>query len=161
MNVHEWLFSNKEDLKKAVETMRTLFYSQKEDGEWENITLGYELTISELQRKTPGKKYQYASLRIRPESLDEKVYFEVYATETKDEGERSFGIDFIPWADVLGMSVEVFLNHDIPKHELIAHFLLELTFDGFTEEEMEEGYKELIERVSKVEKADVLHSSED
>lgn len=150
MNVHEWLFSDIEDLKKAVETMRTVFYSQKEVGEWSKIKQGYGLTISELQRKTPSTEYQYAQLRIRPESLGEEVYCEVYATEN----ERSFGIDFIPWADVLGMNVEVFQHHDLPKHQLIAHFLLEITFDGFTEEKMEERREELVERIKKAEVED-------
>ncbi|WP_442637868.1 DUF6557 family protein [Rossellomorea marisflavi] len=156
MNVYEWLFSDKGDLKKAVETLKTLFYNQKDDGEWRKIELGYESTILELEKKTPTTKYQYAKLQIRPESPGEEVYCEVYAT---DDG-RSFGIDFIPWADVLGMNVEMFRKHDVSKQELIAHFLLELTFDGFIEQDMEVSHRELIERVKKAEDVDSLNPLE-
>lgn len=150
MNVKEWLFSDIDELKKAVETMRSLFYDKKEDGEWEDIEHAYESCLLELFQKNPTTEYQHAKLQIRPEKLGEEVYCEVYATE----GERSFGIDFIPWSHVLGMDVEAYLNHEKPKHELIAHFLLELTFDGFTEEDMEERRGEFVERVMKAEAVD-------
>ena len=150
MNVYDWLFSDVDDLKQGVETMRTLFYDKKEDGDWKDIEESYESCLLELFQKTPTTVYEHAKLQIRPESLGEEVYCEVYATE----GDHSFGIDFIPWSHVLGMDVEVYLNHKMPKHELIAHFLLELTFDGFTEGDMEERRGELIERIMKAEAVD-------
>lgn len=144
MNMKTWLFEDATTLKKAFVAMKELFYEEQEDGEWADIAYCYENTLLELMDKEPTSVYEHARLQIQPESLGEEVYCEVYATEN----DVRFGIDFIPWADVLGMSVDDLMAHDLPKHEILAHFLLELTFDGFSEKEMEENREELMERLS-------------
>ena len=60
-------------------------------------------------------------------------YVDVYLYDS--DSDESFGLDFCEWGDVL--SYEVHNSLELSDPQMVAHILWEMTFWGFTEEEVQ------------------------
>lgn len=66
--------------------------------------------------------------------------------------EVNWGLEFNPWNEWLGMSIdpETANNIELSKADIVAHALWEMTFCGYEEEEIQDKANELKERVEEV-----------
>lgn len=141
--IKSWLFSSYEDIESGIQMIRDLKYENHSDEEWEKLVLNYEETLLDLMEIHPNPDTIQETLYLKPENREDSPFFEVYSIQDGVE----YGIDFRPWSEVLGISAESFKTFPLPKHEIIAHFLIELTFDGFTEKEMLSVREEIMSRL--------------
>lgn len=102
--------------------------------------------------------------RIEPASREDWLVVEVYLDEPDEQGvqdswvnvsctdlqyeehrdgESRFGIDFLPWAECLGMRVTEESRSSYSDAEIVAHCLQEMTFYGFDEEKIQEDAREI------------------
>jgi tetratricopeptide (TPR) repeat protein len=56
--------------------------------------------------------------------------------KTKREAKTPYGIEFADWAKWLGMDIDRGTMEDYSDEEIIAHCLWEMTFNGFTQEDI-------------------------
>lgn len=92
--------------------------------------------------------YRKAFDTLLTKSADNSNSFEILLQDIKADGEdiidvcikdlkteEIFALDFIPWAELVDSEVNI--REDMKNYEICAHILWEITFWGFTEEEIE------------------------
>jgi hypothetical protein len=83
-------------------------------------------------------------IAIRNIKEDEDEYYEVSGIETtKDKGEEKtehLAIEFTPWSEWLGMQISKETVSKFNELEIISHCLYEMTYAGFTEEEIQNEF---------------------
>ena len=65
-----------------------------------------------------------------------KAYFSVSGVYAQKSRQQSYAIEFTPWSEWLGLEVGNQVLNKIPKDEIIAHCLWEMTFMGFTQDKI-------------------------
>jgi hypothetical protein len=127
-------------------------------------------TVGELFRRTGRNAVIAAIERLYPKNPGprsgyERVWLQIIAmrpTPTKmkcvlaltdnsfidvsgkiDGDPNSYAIEFRPWAEWLGMIVEVEPPLVLSKTETVAHVLWEMTFAGYDEDQIQTQYEEL------------------
>ncbi len=83
-------------------------------------------------------------IAIRHIKEDEDEYYEVSGIETTmDKGEEKtehLSIEFTPWSEWLGMQISKETENKFNELEIISHCLYEMTYAGFTEEEIQNEF---------------------
>ena len=110
----------------------------------ENIALYKEVFEKLRLLKESQSEYQIGFSLIED---DEGDYTEVYGIEMNinnnfDPLER-FAIEFNPWKEWLGMEISKETAKNYNELEIISHCLYEMTFYGFTEEEIQNEISKL------------------
>lgn len=62
----------------------------------------------------------------------------VHVSGKNQETDEDFSLGFVPWAEWLGMEIDEISLTDFSQTDIVAHSLFEMTFFGFSEEEIQE-----------------------
>jgi len=114
---------------------------------------GFEMVFNNLKEMEPVSRDDGIKIVIEhvkqewddPEIPDEE-YEDVGGID--DDGER-WALDFTPWVKWLGMEIHPESVHSYSPAEIVAHCIWEMTWNGFTEEEIEKKKNEFGERLAK------------
>jgi hypothetical protein len=71
---------------------------------------------------------------------------EIWGVSGIAEDGEGFGLMFWPWSEWLGSEIDEETLAMLKPHEIVAHCLMEMTFSGFTEEDIKEHLDELLRR---------------
>lgn len=75
------------------------------------------------------------------EDTDEEGYVEVSGIETGEQEEtESLSLEFFPWKEWLGMTISERTLREYDPVEIICHCLVEMTFIGFDEEDIQRQF---------------------
>lgn len=80
--------------------------------------------------------YEYESIFDSTE-----IYTNVSAWNIEEE--QYYAISFMPRKEILGMRIEEDSFQEYEKHELLAHILWEISYDGFTQEQVDKKLNHL------------------
>lgn len=114
----------------------------------ENMIVGFNQVYEELNRLDPIDNNE--SLVISLEYHKEEDGYSV--TGLKPQDIEKYALDFAPWEEWLGYTVS---QKDLELHGetmVIAHCLWEMTFDGFSQEEIKNSLNDLMARNEDTEK---------
>ena len=115
---------------------------------------GYEKVFNTIRSMTP-RRHKLTDLFIRVEKLTEngEDYLDVDGVDVFKNDGRSYGLELSPWVDWISMFITKETLDNLTYEEIVAACLFEMTFFGFTEdditkqhEKMIESFKELRER---------------
>lgn len=123
----------------------------------------YEKVFNLLQVMPPKTSKLTIELNLQTDDFDQSSYVDVagYYTdpvERTDPFTNSLAIEFVPWNEWLGMTLDPETLNNFTELQIIAHCLHEMTFAGFEEQEIQEqldhvkGIKEEYESLSPEEK---------
>ena len=126
------------------------------DEECDNL-LPYIFNKNELEKHTI-EPWEYVP-DVNNLSADEAEQF-IEALIQKESRLTSYGFEFSPWSDWLGLTVdeESFKRNGI--EESIASILYEMTFNGFTEKQQDERRRKLQDSVEEAERLAALPEEE-
>lgn len=65
---------------------------------------------------------------------------------------RFYAIEYVPWNEWLGMNILQETLDSLSKNEIIAGMLYEMTWSGFTEEEVQSDWNDLVEKFEECKK---------
>lgn len=122
------------------------FESQK------NSKDGYESAFNELIAKK-RHKHNLSDLFIRVEVINEdgSDYLNIDGIDIKNG--KKYGIEFCPWEDWVTMFITKETLSSLSKEDIVAGCLYEMTFYGFTEEDVISEKKKMEEYVEGAKKA--------
>ena len=98
---------------------------------------------------------------ILKEYFDEGSYIDV--SGKKPDQNESLALEFIPWTEWLGMTINERTLESFNELEIIAHCLFEMTFVSFDEDEIKEQFaliKKMVEDYEKMTENEKLATSE-
>jgi len=102
-----------------------------------NIEAYHEI-FQKLREMTPKEsKLQISLEQCFEDETNEESYVHVSGLEPNPDNSNeieSFGIEFVPWSEWLGMSIHQKTLKEFNELEIIAHCLYEMTFYGYDEE---------------------------
>ncbi|MFZ2958589.1 MAG: DUF6557 family protein [Candidatus Ozemobacteraceae bacterium] len=126
---------------------------------------GYKQVFSELRTIKPVETKMRIVIEDVPEERNQETYIHVsgkkgnvkiaiHSKHCKDDGmgnqEESYAIEYTPWEEWLGMSIDLLSSKRYSKVEIIAHCLWEMTFAGFDQASIKEQINELKRRVEEI-----------
>lgn len=138
-NLHAWMFED-DNISSILATIRKEFYINISDDEWSAYSIDFRKAYEELKSLSPAGNPEENQLLLKKNERDE---YEVFC-RTND---NYFGIDFLPWDVILGMNVDKLSELSLPKHVILAHLLMEITFDGYSEKEMIQRREDILSRL--------------
>lgn len=139
MTLYDWMFEC-DSLPSILAAIRKEFYVKTSEDEWSSYSRDFRSAYAELKSLSPADNPEDNQLMLEKDERDE---YDVFC-RTND---RDFGIDFLSWDVILGMNVDDLSQLPLPKHIALAHVLMEITFDGFSEKEMIQRRDEILSRV--------------
>ncbi len=116
--------------KNVKEALLRLYPNQKK-----NIK-GYKYVFQTLRLMRPRYSKEGMVIDISKVGRGRKAYFSVSGVYAQKSRQQSYAIEFTPWSEWLGLEVGNQVLKKIPKNEIIAHCLWEMTFMGFTQDKI-------------------------
>ena len=155
---HSWYYKDKESPEYQLDGYRKVFDELRMmEPKESDMRIGLNLiTWDEFENKLVDEPYVIVdgkNGKLQKES-DDFQYFQF-----KDDAERekvgnqetTWGIEFTPWDEWLGMSIDSETLNTFSKEEIVMHCLWEMTFCGYEQEEIQEKITDLKERVKEIE----------
>ena len=99
-----------------------------------NIT-GYRYVFESLRHMRYRRNKEGMKIRIEKVGRGKNQYFDVSGV-CAEGGHQSFALEYTSWAKWLGYEVEQATLKKMPKEEIVAHCLWEMTFIGFTQKKI-------------------------
>ena len=114
-------------------------------------------TLAELRRLTPDATGDSYELRIEvaaPLLPEDEPDWEVWCRKAGEPEER-YGLSLAPWAEWLAVAVPTELRARMPAAEIAAHCIWDMTFHGWTQEQIAADRAELDRRVREIDEGTV------
>lgn len=96
----------------------------------------YKRVFQTLRFLRPRYNNKGMIIDIRKVGRGKNAYFSVSGVYAQKSRQQSYAIEFTPWSEWLGLEVGNQVLKKIPKNEIIAHCLWEMTFMGFTQDKI-------------------------
>ena len=125
-------------------SLLTLYPDQKR-----NIT-GYQYVFETLRHMRYRKNKEEMAIRIEKVGQGKNQYSDVSGIRAEGD-HQSYALEFASWAKWLGYEVEQATLKKMPKEEIVAHCLWEITFFGFTQNKIRRRLAALKKQVKDVE----------
>jgi hypothetical protein len=93
---------------------------------------GYRYIFATLRRMRHKKNKEGMKIRIEKVGRGKHQYFDVSGICAECD-HQSYALEFTSWVKWLGYEVEQVTLKKIPREEIVAHCLWEMTFVGFTQ----------------------------
>ncbi len=116
--------------KDIKESMLRLYPDQQ------NAINKYKHVFQTLRFLRPRYNNKGMFIDIRKVGRGKNAYFSVSGVYAQKSRQQSYAIEFTPWSEWLGLEVGNQVLKKIPKNEIIAHCLWEMTFMGFTQDKI-------------------------
>lgn len=124
---------------------------------------GYEKVLAELKQMWKSGDYDKCPslfIRVRtrpPDEIADEPWTEVDGIPLDSDDEYDcYAIGYSPWQEWLGMDVVDVMSEGFTDEELAAHCLWEMTWGGFTQDDIQdqldtinESYEDVIERLDR------------
>ena len=124
--------------KSVFNKIQSLYYKDAKEDELEKASYNYRKVFDSLSRK-PNNQNDDWRIYITEKEEDGDKYIDVcYYNELDDE---IFAIDFVSWSDLIDL--EIYYCVDLDDTTALANILWEITFYGFTEDQILETKKSL------------------
>lgn len=111
---------------------------------------GYKHVFQTLRLMRPRYNKEGMVIDIRRAGRGKNAYFSVSGVCAKKGEQQSYALEFIPWSEWLGCEVDKNVLKKMPKEEIIAHCLWEMTFIGFTQNKIRRKLNSLKKRAKDV-----------
>ena len=114
---------------------------------------GFEDVFDQLTKMHPIESEMEIVLSEQVEEDPEDSYLHVSGRKLNHEPGQvpeSFGLDFVPWNEWLGMTIEKETLEKYTELEIISHCLYEMTFMGFDEEHIQSELKAITDEVEEL-----------
>jgi len=104
---------------------------------------GYEQVFNELFRLTPASNNDDCTIVINKvhDSFDDRYYYSVSGLVDDVE----YAIEYCPWEEWLSYYISEELLDKMSAPGVVAHCLYEMTWGGFTQEEIQKQVNEILE----------------
>jgi hypothetical protein len=99
----------------------------------EKVINGYKYVFQTLRIMRPGHNKEGMVINIRKAGRGKDAYFCVSGLCTEKGIQQSYALEYTPWSKWLGYEVDKKVFKKMPKEEITAHCLWEMTFMGFTQ----------------------------
>jgi hypothetical protein len=113
----------------------------------------YESVFNMLLTLTPKKSHNLNDLFITAQltqyPLNDDSCLDIYGTKPKNDSAR-YGMEFCPWVDWVSMFITQESLDNFSKEDIVAGCLYEMTFFGFTEENVSNELKKMEDRFSEL-----------
>ncbi len=110
---------------------------------------GYEEVFNKLKALTPvDSEYQLRIDLVYSESVGEYQLETTSMSPTQTSGKTGslFILEFTPWSKWLGMELDPHTLEKFSEFDIIAHCMYEMTFFGFTQEDIKTAAVEITEK---------------
>ena len=123
----------------SVQYMLLNLYPDQEDN-----LISYQSIYIQLQQSSASKtNMQIVLTQYFDEETNEKSYVDVSGLKKSNDQDtvmESYAIEFVPWKEWLGMTINKDTLAEFNELEIISHCLYEMTFVGYNEEEIQEQF---------------------
>lgn len=113
---------------------------------------GYREVFHKLRAMRPMESdIQIVLEQVPEDDFNEESYVHVSGLSPQPENsleEVTEAIEFVPWAEWLGMSIQERSRKEFNELEIISHCLFEMTFAGFDEEQIQQQISELQQSIA-------------
>jgi hypothetical protein len=109
----------------------------------------YEAVFNELKVLKPKDSSITIIIRNVIDEFDNEEYVSLSGydnlkvTKSKNLITESLALEFTPWAELLGMSIDQESIRSFTLHEIICHCLHEMTFMGFNQKEIDDEWQKI------------------
>lgn len=108
----------------------------------------YEKMFQQLKEMQPKASDITIDIETIHDTYDDTYYVDVsgyYTNPAKrnDEISNSLAIEFVPWAEWLGMPIDKNSLKNFNELEIIAHCLNEMSYSGFEQEEIQSQFNQI------------------
>lgn len=114
---------------------------------------GYESVFNILLTLTPKKSHNlndsFIAAELTQYQTDDGPCLDIYGTKPKNSSVR-YGMEFRTWVDWVSMFITQESLDNFSKEDIVAGCLYEMTFFGFTEENISNELKKMEDRFSEV-----------
>lgn len=129
----------KVEIEKLKKRMLVLYYSNEDEGHnFENEFSGYLSVLEELSKLTPKDTTMLLVVSEVQDDFDGKTYTDVSGNEEEHGELQRFALGFTSWDEWLDMEIDKSSVENYLAADLLAHILWEMTFFGYTNEEVQE-----------------------
>jgi len=127
--------------KDVKEALLSLYPDQKK------VINGYKYVFQTLKLMRHRYNKEGMVIDIRKVGRGENAYFCVSGLCTEKGTQQSYALEYSPWSKWLGYEVDKKVLKKMPKEEIAAHCLWEMTFMGFTQSRIRSSMSVLKRRV--------------
>lgn len=110
---------------------------------------GYEDVFNKLKTMKPNSMHNLSSLFIDIDIDDEK-YLDVHGVRVYGTDKKYYGIEFTKWNDFISMFITKETLDRLTKEDIVAGCMYEMTFFGFTEEDVSEMENKLVKSIEEL-----------
>jgi len=135
--------------KKVKDALLELYPDQKK------VINGYKYVFQTLRLMRDRYNKEGMVIDIRKVGRGENAYFCVSGICTEKGIQQSYALEYTPWSKWLGYEVDKKVLKKMPKEEIAAHCLWEMTFMGFTQNKIRSRLSVLRRRVKDIEEGKV------
>ena len=135
--------------KKVKDALLKLYPDQKK------LIKGYKYVFKTLNLMRPGHSKEEMVIDIKRVGRGKNAYFDVSGVCTEKGIKQSYGIEYTPWSKWLGCEVDRKVLRKMPREEIAAHCLWEMTFAGFTQDKIRRQINMLKKRAKDVKEGKV------
>lgn len=135
--------------KSVKESLLRLYPGQKK-----NIN-GYKDVFETLRLMRPGYNKEGMIIDIRKVGRGKNAYFDVSGICLEEDIQQSYALEYTPWSKWLGYEVSQNILKKMPKDEIVAHCLWEMTFAGFTQSKIRREINALKKQVRDIKEGKV------
>ena len=107
---------------------------------------GYKNVFKELQKmKMPFREKQKLLIELQPryDQFDDRYFTNVHGVTPKKRG-STWALDFYTWKQWLSMEIYPATSAEYGEIDIICHCLNDMTFWGFTQDDVKRGFEDLI-----------------
>jgi len=135
--------------KKVKDALLELYPDQKK------LIKGYKYVFNILKLMRPRYSKEGRVIEIEKVGRGKNTYFSVSGTHTQEGMKQSYALEYTSWSKWLGYEVDKKVLKKMPKEEIVAHCLWEMTFMGFTQDKIRSRLSVLRRRVKDIEEGKV------
>lgn len=118
---------------------------------------GYENVLKELKGLKEHSEVMRILIEKNYDKYDKKYYLHVCAI---DKNKKTYAIEFEPWENWLGMKIHPTTFKICSQLDIVCHCLWEMTFTGFTNEDVKKEGKKLFDLCKTAKKEKLLTQEE-
>lgn len=94
---------------------------------------GYKYVFQTLKLMRHRYSKEGMVIDIKKAGRGKNAYWDVSGVCTEKGAQQSYALEYTPWSKWLGYEVDKKVLKKMPKEEIVAHCLWEMTFIGFTQ----------------------------